>query len=889
MADNDTTITVRVDDQGATSFFDTLGNKLDATRTVTDEASSSINLFGKNITDLKSAFSLVANAARNFIGILEEGSRIDDIEASFDGLAQAAGASGDAILTKLNSALSNTIPNVDLMKNANELLLGGIDPSKFELIAKAARQFGEVTGGSAKDGMEALTNSLLRGNDKALKTLGIVVDNKKALDDFAASIGTTADQLNEAGKVEAIRTANLKALEEQSSKLAEVTDDAGDRVAQLTTAYENEWGQIQKNIATNESLLTLLGDLIKATSTFTNVVLDSIKALQGQDIEFNRGIQVIKQVTIELLKGANAQQAYALAITKTMQAEQEHNNVLNIAKKGLLGMEAGLEDVKQETKKTGEEVDKNTKNFIEQNNALKEAKKKSDELADSQKDLALQIQKLSGTGGLSELTKRIGAVVEQFEAGNISGEDLAKALTSMQSEIVKTTDDAKIFAAALSDGQKAGEAWFKEGQEDIELYQKALKEAAESGRSVVDVLVNPDNIGGEDIGESIGEQIAAGVSNGIMTILDGDIKSGFKSIAGDLGSLGGSKLGEAIGGPIGSQIGAQLGQVIGEKLVDGIASFFGSDSAATKARKEIDKFFADAFDANRLLVIIDGQLQAIKDLDLGGSEFGNAGAGFFDALKNLSPEAQSAFNGVALGFSGLLDQGTEFATNLAAALTNNVGGSLNNLQLLVQASGKSFEELRGTVVEAFLDGQLSALEAQTALQGIQNLAEDGIPGALGAAGEAFENLIASSAKGGRASTDALRDIGAEAKELGLKTIPQLISYLVNTAGKSSESVQQVMAALATYGIDSIDEISKATDEQLIPVLANLQANGFNFAAATDSVNDLTTQLEKLPSSKDVQINIKVNTTKEGQEALKNAVAVQGSSSGGRQFFGNANQ
>jgi len=889
VADNDTTITVRVDDQGATSFFDTLGNKLDATRTVTDEASSSINLFGKNITDLKSAFSLVANAARNFIGILEEGSRIDDIEASFDGLAQAAGASGDAILTKLNSALSNTIPNVDLMKNANELLLGGIDPSKFELIAKAARQFGEVTGGSAKDGMEALTNSLLRGNDKALKTLGIVVDNKKALDDFAASIGTTADQLNEAGKVEAIRTANLKALEEQSSKLAEVTDDAGDRVAQLTTAYENEWGQIQKNIATNESLLTLLGDLIKATSTFTNVVLDSIKALQGQDIEFNRGIQVIKQVTIELLKGANAQQAYALAITKTMQAEQEHNNVLNIAKKGLLGMEAGLEDVKQETKKTGEEVDKNTKNFIEQNNALKEAKKKSDELADSQKDLALQIQKLSGTGGLSELTKRIGAVVEQFEAGNISGEDLAKALTSMQSEIVKTTDDAKIFAAALSDGQKAGEAWFKEGQEDIELYQKALKEAAESGRSVVDVLVNPDNIGGEDIGESIGEQIAAGVSNGIMTILDGDIKSGFKSIAGDLGSLGGSKLGEAIGGPIGSQIGAQLGQVIGEKLVDGIASFFGSDSAATKARKEIDKFFADAFDANRLLVIIDGQLQAIKDLDLGGSEFGNAGAGFFDALKNLSPEAQSAFNGVALGFSGLLDQGTEFATNLAAALTNNVGGSLNNLQLLVQASGKSFEELRGTVVEAFLDGQLSALEAQTALQGIQNLAEDGIPGALGAAGEAFENLIASSAKGGRASTDALRDIGAEAKELGLKTIPQLISYLVNTAGKSSESVQQVMAALATYGIDSIDEISKATDEQLIPVLANLQANGFNFAAATDSVNDLTTQLEKLPSSKDVQINIKVNTTKEGQEALKNAVAVQGSSSGGRQFFGNANQ
>ena len=216
---------------------------------------------------------------------------------------------------------------------------------------------------------------------------------------------------------------------------------------------------------------------------------------------------------------------------------------------------------------------------------------------------------------------------------------------------------------------------------------------------------------------------------------------------------------------------ARKGQVVQlfEPILGNIVeSIFGGEDAGTTARKAADKFFADAFDANRLQVIIDGQLKEISDLvfkgdSLFGGEVDFTDGTFSNFLASLPGEAQAAFNGVGLAFEDLLGIGQDVGGQLAAVFANNVGGSLNNLQLLVQSTGKSFEELRGFVVEAFLDGKISALEAQTALNGLAQVAQKGIPDAIGATVQAFDNLKAAGVKGGRALIDALQDIGFEAK------------------------------------------------------------------------------------------------------------------------------
>lgn len=826
MADNDTTITVRVDDQGTLKFFDALGKEIRAVENEASKAASS----GGGIGGLSTAFGafagVVAGGAVLALGgfvskvissidpietlfsAIDRADAVDDISGAFEKLTAQAGGVADAFTEELQKATKGTISEFELMKLANDALIAGLKPDAITTLAGAAKQLSDTLGVETKQAFDNLSKSIESGRTAALRQYGVFVDSQKVIEDYAKSqvkagqsVKDVADAIDEQTKIQLIQGAVIDQISKKYGKVEQGSQSLKDKLEILSAAWENVKNAASKFV----EYLPFIGKGLDVLIAGFNAAADAIKTW-GTRID-----SIVKFATLSV-----------------------ERRLIELSVNG----RRALQDIPFLGSSPGATA----------------------QLKDAEAQLAKIDKDLYGIG-LNIIT----AAPPSIELGKAL-EEVAKQGAEIPKEIAKVP-------TAIAEAAKA----------------------AKSSPIEVPVVLGAKRIGaggaGDPVAESfdLGQEMGKALSSGLNSFLEGDIKGGFASLAGSLGASGGAAIGGSIGGPIGAQIGSQLGQVLGEKLVDGIASFFGKDSAGTTFRKNVDKFFADAFDANRLLVIIDGQLQAIKDLDLGGSEFGNAGAGFFDALKNLSPEAQSAFNGVALGFAGLQEDGIEFATNLAAALTNNVGGSLNNLQLLVQASGKSFEELRGTVVEAFLDGQLSALEAQTALQGIQNLAEDGIPGALGAAGEAFDNLVASSAKGGRASTDALRDIGAEAKELGLKTIPQLISYLVNTAGKSSESVQQVMAALATYGIDSIDEISKATDEQLIPVLANLQANGFNFAAATDSVNDLTTQLEKLPSSKDVQINIKVNTTKEGQEALKNAVAVQGSSSGGRQFFGNANQ
>lgn len=290
-----------------------------------------------------------------------------------------------------------------------------------------------------------------------------------------------------------------------------------------------------------------------------------------------------------------------------------------------------------------------------------------------------------------------------------------------------------------------------------------------------------------------------------------------------------------------------------------IGHMFG-EAQGTAIRKELDKYIADILKDNPVQAIIDGVMQPITDLQFTG----NFEGGIFDTLDQ---EAQAAFDGIAMGFQGLIGVVDTFGINLSNVLANNLGGSLNNLQLFVQSTGKSFEELSGIVVETFLDGKISALEAQTALNGIAQVAQDGIPDGVGFTVKAFENLKAAGTKGGRALIDALKDIGFEAKELGIKDIPSLMQNLVASGELTQEEVGQVFATLKEHGIDSIDALVTATDQQLIGVLSQLQSQNFPFADAVQDAADLVETIDDLPSKKEITFKIRTEMDSNTKNAI----------------------
>ena len=1031
---NDIEITVKVDDKGAIQTFDKLGNKIDETEekasstgTALDRLTGQIgkitsnvlgagigfqNFGGTNLTvnqglELASkAFDLAGAAISGAIDGINRGSEVDDIAASFENLAAAAGATSETLLTDLDNALGNTISKTDLMRQSNELLLGGIDPSKFELLGKAARSLAEVTGGDAAQGLDKLGDSLLRGNTRALKSLGIIIDNEKAVRDYAAASGLLADQLTDEQKAFALRDATLKSLEENQAKLGDVTDDAADRINQFSKVLGDGADEILRAVANNKDLNDALAGLVSVISQvdFTAIAngLSEIIGLLARAataaIETGRAIaeafntnspqeafdaraKSIDDFTkkFESLKTAigdagSQDQLLKLAgnFTKLQDAigkvgdpklrsqlndtffsiNQLANEAMAKLPKAMAaggsaakGYEKALEGVNQAlTKATASKAFPEFAKQIESVFASDAGKKGGKELQDAIKKIGEAAQK---AGVPAEAFK---AIIDDTISSYKKGSETASAVSK------KNADDLKKLSAAITDAtdvdkfplltKQIEEAFARESVIGAEGVAKALEEIGkaalkanipveEIAKHIQDVgklpTFGPGNTEGlkefqdetakflasqKAFGDSLQSSMASALGDALTGAVNGTLnRADLKASIQSLGASMGSDLGMAVGGPFGAAFGQALGSIYGKyaskiadigksakgsqsgttALVDlmfpGIGtainslvgdSLFGGDSAGTEARKAADKFFADAFDAQRLSVIIDGQIQQIKDLVFQGNtlfggdvSFGDGSA--FNFLQGLEPAAQAAFSGIGAAFEALLGTSTEASGQIAAALANNIGGSLNNLQLLVQASGVSFDQLKTSVVDAFLNGELAANEAANALTQVANISQQGIPDGLGMIAEAFHNLTSASVKDGRVLVDALGDIGAEARELGIKDFGSLRQHLIN-AGISATDVDKLLTSLTSNGIDNVEELASATAEQLIPALGALQNVKFPFNEALSEANskasDLIKTVNELPDriEKTIAFNVELN---DPNNALGQAAAVSG--------------
>lgn len=428
------------------------------------------------------------------------------------------------------------------------------------------------------------------------------------------------------------------------------------------------------------------------------------------------------------------------------------------------------------------------------------------------------------SSGTSESVKILG---KSADSTSESSSKLSTNLQKTNSQLSKLSKEAKDAAASLQTIKTPATL----GGDDPAIDDLFKPQSFDLGSQIADELkVQFDGIADETasvIGDSLITAFQTGLDLLATAISGGQIDTG--QLVSNLSSTVGTIIGASFGGPAGAQIGQIAGSFVGT-VVNGLIEHFNSDTPGTTARKAADKFFADVFDANRLAIVVGDQLKQVTDLVFkGDTPFGGnadfASGGFDDFLTTLPANVQAGLKGVGAAFEELLGIGEDVAGQLAAVIANNIGGELNNLQLLVEATGKSFDELHNAVVEAFLDGKLSIEEAQIALEGLQQVSQAGIPGAIGDIAQAFRNLqaAASSGKGSRALVDAIRDIGVEAQEVGVRDLPTLANRLVQVFGFSAQQVANFFQAMKATGINSLQELANAGTEVAIALASNLQA------------------------------------------------------------------
>ena len=318
---------------------------------------------------------------------------------------------------------------------------------------------------------------------------------------------------------------------------------------------------------------------------------------------------------------------------------------------------------------------------------------------------------------------------------------------------------------------------------------------------------------------------------------------------------------------------------------------FGSNDPGQRSRKAIIDTLNDM--VGELRLIVNGQAEDFSFKRPGQDAFGTptqvvTPEGItidttqgFETLFSLGEEARTMFLeiGSVLGTS-MFDGLDEFAGSgiigqIGAMLAESTGGSLNNLQLAFESMGLSAEQLGAALENAFFVGEISAKEYLSGLNAVNELMTQGIPGAVGATMEAFENLQEGGLESGQIAQDALGDIAAEFQEIAeaqgynANSLEDLGAQLI-AAGADIEQVTTLMEVLAQQGVTTVDELLAIDTFSTANLISGLQDAGFAFEEPIQQIELMNEKMDELENRK-ISAYVDVNFQATGDPAAINAV------------------
>ena len=159
-------------------------------------------------------------------------------------------------LKDLRSATKGTVSEIDLMKQANQALLLGIDQDALPKMFRGAMAAAQATGRPVSDAIQDITTGIGRQSKLILDNLGIIVDVKKANEDYAKTLGKQAKELTEVEKKAAFTAATMKALDENMKKVGDTGDNASLAFQRLKAALKDAAGGLGAALSTDVGNLT---------------------------------------------------------------------------------------------------------------------------------------------------------------------------------------------------------------------------------------------------------------------------------------------------------------------------------------------------------------------------------------------------------------------------------------------------------------------------------------------------------------------------------------------------------------------------------------------------------------------------------------------------------
>ena len=191
---------------------------------------------------------------------------LEGIRGAFAALAESAGTSADEMLAALEQSSAGMISQRDLMLSFNRASqLVGMDFA--QRLPDAMQYLGRVAAATGTD-LDYLLNSLVVGvgrlSPMILDNLGIQVSLNDAYEEYAQSIGKSADQLTKQEQQAALMNAVIARLRENTASLPPVAGTAQASWAALGATWQNLRDELGvRLVPALQTVLTTISDLAR--------------------------------------------------------------------------------------------------------------------------------------------------------------------------------------------------------------------------------------------------------------------------------------------------------------------------------------------------------------------------------------------------------------------------------------------------------------------------------------------------------------------------------------------------------------------------------------------------------------------------------------------------
>ncbi len=403
-------------------------------------------------------------AVKAALDLTKEGEHIEMVNNSFHMLATNAGLAADEIKEKLLKSVAGLASETEVLQAANKAILTmGDNAAKIPQVMDLARKYTANFGGDLVENFERMSMAMSNGNQRMLKQFGITVDATKAHQEFAKSIGTSTEFLDQAGQKQAIFNAALAQANSKYKNLSTTGLDVTTGTQKLMTSFVELKEAVATAFVKFEQTFHVLKDLTNGMAFAVEAVTYAFKHYAGIHEESS------KTAVDGTKKEMDAQKALAGEVDKTNDKYKDKEKILKAETK----FAEDLVKIKQASEKAQEQTETNLANFkkLREQEILTAALEASAKMHDLQVNAHAKglITDQQYAEAQKNIQKKLESDVQQIR--NKANDDEIKALQNLEKQNEKT---AAGFAAG----------WHKNGAQATKDVQNMAKLGETSSKTL---------------------------------------------------------------------------------------------------------------------------------------------------------------------------------------------------------------------------------------------------------------------------------------------------------------------------------------------------------------------------------------------------------------------